>query len=216
MTATQLLLLTIAVVTLLANNFPGFKKSLLFKPATIKSKREWYRFFSSGFIHADWEHLLFNLLSLYLFGTIVENSFQSNQLFGKDGAVIFVLLFISAIPSSLVYSYIKNYNNKNYASLGASGGVSAIIFSAILIDPTIKIGLFILPPIIPGYIFGPLFILLSAWMSKKGRDNINHAAHIFGAIYGWIFTGLLAYLGNTNLQPMSIFLAVVRKKLGLE
>lgn len=216
MTTTLQLLIGTTAISILANHFSRLKESMLFKPVRIKNNQEWYRFFTSGFIHADWEHLLFNLFSLYLFGTLVENAYQSESLFGSNGNSMYLIMYFSAIPFSLLYSYVKYRSKSNYASLGASGAVSAVIFSAILIDPTIQIGLFIFPPIIPGYVFGPLFIILSIWMGKRGKDNINHAAHIGGALYGWLFTTVAANFYNSPQQLFNTFLSILLKKLGLE
>lgn len=187
LTGTQLIILFTAIVSIAAFSIASFKDRLLCKPYLIKEKNQWYRFFTSGLIHADWEHLLFNMLTLYLFGQTVENHISTERLFGIDGKLAYLLLYISALPISLLSTYWKYNKNPRYASLGASGAVSAVLFTAILFDPTIKIGLFILPPIIPGFVFGPLYILLSSYLGNRGKDNINHAAHISGALYGVIF-----------------------------
>jgi len=195
MTTTLQLLIGTAAISILANHFSRLKESMLFKPVRIKNNQEWYRFFTSGFIHADWEHLLFNLFSLYLFGTLVENAYQSESLFGSNGNSMYLIMYFSSIPFSLLYSYVKYRSKSNYASLGASGAVSAVIFSAILIDPTIQIGLF---------------------MGKRGKDNINHAAHIGGALFGWLFTTAAANFYNSPQQPFNTFISILLKKLGLE
>lgn len=215
MNTTQLLLIITTAISILANFSPALKEKMLFKPTRIKKNQEWHRFLSSGFIHADWEHLLFNMLTLYLFGTLVENAYQSESFFVENGTTLFLILYFSSIPFSLLYSYFRYHTKSNYASLGASGAVSAVIFSAILMDPMIQIGLFIIPPIIPGYLFGPLFLILSAWMGKKGKDNINHAAHIGGALYGWAFTIAVTYLQHDSLNPLKAPLSIILKKLGL-
>ena len=121
MTTTLQLLIGTAAISILANHFSRLKESMLFKPVRIKNNQEWYRFFTSGFIHADWEHLLFNLFSLYLFGTLVENAYQSESLFGSNGNSMYLIMYFSSIPFSLLYSYVKYRSKSNYASLGASG-----------------------------------------------------------------------------------------------
>lgn len=190
---TQIIIFITAIVSIAAFSSTTIKEQLLFKPALIQKRNQWYRFFTSGLIHADWEHLLFNMLTLYLFGEGLEAQFNSDNLFGENGAILYPTLYISAFPFSMITSYWKHKQNTRYASLGASGAVSAILFAAILLNPTIKIGFFILPPVIPGFIFGPAYLLLSSFLSKRGKDNINHAAHIAGAIYGVIFTITAAY-----------------------
>ena len=176
-------------------------QELIFYPPAITKQGQWYRFFTCGLLHADWEHLLFNMLSLYLFGATVENYFKSELLFGEMGQVFYMVLYILALLFSLIPTFFKHRNDYQYRSLGASGAVSAIVFAGILFNPTAKLGFFLIPPIIPGYIFGPLYLLLSTWLEKKGKDNINHSAHIWGALFGIGFTVLLATIWQTEYQP---------------
>jgi len=182
----------------------------IFDPVTISRRQQWYRFFTCGLIHADWEHLLFNMLSLYLFGQMVESAFQSDMLFGEQGKLFYALLYLSALFLSLVPTFWQERENRYYRSLGASGAVSAIVFVGILFNPTAKIGLFLIPPIIPGYIFGPLYLLLSAWLGKRGGDQINHSAHISGAIAGVVLTCLICWWLQTDYQPWQQFILKVK------
>jgi membrane associated rhomboid family serine protease len=206
---TQIIILITAIVSIAAFSSTTIKEQLLFKPVLIQKRNEWYRFFTSGLIHADWEHLLFNMLTLYLFGEGLEAQFNSDNLFGEKGAILYSTLYISAFPFSMITSYWKHKQNNRYASLGASGAVSAILFAAILLNPTIKIGFFILPPVIPGFMFGPAYLLLSSYLYKKGKDNINHAAHIGGAIYGVIFTLAVAYYFKSQTAVLDNFILQV-------
>jgi membrane associated rhomboid family serine protease len=176
-------------------------QELIFYPPAITKQGQWYRFFTCGLLHADWEHLLFNMLSLYLFGATVENYFKSEMLFGDMGQVFYMALYTLALLFSLIPTFFKHRNDYRYRSLGASGAVSAIVFAGILFNPTAKLGFFLIPPIIPGYIFGPLYLLLSTWLEKKGKDNINHSAHIWGALFGIGFTVLVATIWQTEYQP---------------
>ena len=206
---TQIIILITAIVSIVAFSSITIKEQLLFKPVLIQKRNEWYRFFTSGLIHADWEHLLFNMLTLYLFGEGLEAQFNSDNLFGENGAIIYSTLYISAFPFSMITSYWKHKQKTRYASLGASGAVSAILFAAILLNPTIKIGFFIMPPVIPGFVFGPAYLLLSSYLNKKGKDNINHAAHIAGAIYGVIFTLAAAYYFKSQTAVLDNFILQV-------
>ncbi|NDB53223.1 MAG: rhomboid family intramembrane serine protease [Chitinophagaceae bacterium] len=206
---TQLIILITAIVSIVAFSSTTIKEQLLFKPVLIQKRNEWYRFFTSGLIHADWEHLLFNMLTLYLFGEGLETQFNRDNLFGENGAILYSTLYISAFPFSMITSYWKHKQNTRYASLGASGAVSAILFASILLNPTIKIGFFILPPVIPGFVFGPAYLLLSSYLNKKGKDNINHAAHIAGAIYGVIFTLAEAYYFKSQTAVLDNFILQV-------
>ena len=206
---TQIIIFITAIVSIVAFSSATIKEQLLFKPVLIQKRNEWYRFFTSGLIHADWEHLLFNMLTLYLFGEGLEAQFNRDNLFGENGAILYSTLYISAFPFSMITSYWKHKQNTRYASLGASGAVSAILFASILLNPTIKIGFFILPPVIPGFVFGPAYLLLSSYLNKKGKDNINHAAHIAGAIYGVIFTLAAAYYFKSQTAVLDNFILQV-------
>ena len=206
---TQIIIFITAIVSIVAFSSTTIKEQLLFKPVQIQKRNEWYRFFTSGLIHADWEHLLFNMLTLYLFGEGLEAQFNRDNLFGENGVILYSTLYISAFPFSMITSYWKHKQNTRYASLGASGAVSAILFASILLNPTIKIGFFILPPVIPGFVFGPAYLLLSSYLNKKGKDNINHAAHIAGAIYGVIFTLAEAYYFKSQTAVLDNFILQV-------
>ena len=207
---TLLIVLFTTLVSISAFGKPTVIDQFIFDPVTINRRQQWYRFFTCGLIHADWEHLLFNMLSLFLFGQMVESDFQSDILFGEQGKLFYALLYLSALFLSLVPTFWQERENRYYRSLGASGAVSAIVFVGILFNPTAKIGLFLIPPIIPGYIFGPLYLLLSAWLGKRGGDQINHSAHISGAIAGVVLTCLICWWLQTDYQPWQQFIVKVK------
>ena len=158
---------------------------LIFYPPAITRRNQWYRFITCGFIHADVGHLLFNMLSLYLFGRFVEDGF--NQIFNENGKWLYLVLYVTSLFVCLLPTYFRNRNNYHYRSLGASGAVSAVVFAGLMLAPDVQVGFFILPPIIPGFIFGPLYLLVSALLDRKGGTNINHSAHFWGALYGVLF-----------------------------
>lgn len=212
LSSTLIIILFTALVSIPAFGQRNMVNQLIFDPVAVSQRGQWYRFFSCGLIHADWEHLLFNMASLYLFGEIVEPAFQDQYLFAEKGRIFYLLLYTLALPLSLLPTYIQHKNNKNYRSLGASGAVSAIVFVGILFNPTAKMGFFLIPSIIPGYIFGPLYLLISAWLGKRGRDQINHSAHISGAITGIIATCLMAWGMQTKYQPWQEFLLKVSRE----
>ena len=207
---TLLIVLFTTLVSISAFGKPTVIDQFIFDPVTINRRQQWYRFFTCGLIHADWEHLLFNMLSLFLFGQMVESAFQSDILFGEQGKLFYALLYLSALFLSLVPTFWKERENRYYRSLGASGAVSAIVFVGILLNPTAKIGLSLIPPIIPGYIFGPLYLLLSAWLGKRGGDQINHSAHISGAIAGVVLICLICWWLQTDYQPWQQFIVKVK------
>jgi membrane associated rhomboid family serine protease len=165
---------------------------LIFYPPAITRQKQWYRFFSCGLIHADYGHLIFNMLALYLFGRVVEVNFT--ELFQEKGKFYYLLLYISALFVCLLPTFAKHKDDYYYRSLGASGAVSAVIFTSILFHPLNGIGLFFIPVYVAGFLFGAIYLLISNWMEKKGQGNINHSAHIYGALYGIVFTILFCYL----------------------
>jgi len=155
---------------------------LIMWPVEVKAKNQWYRFLTSGFLHGDWMHLIFNMVTLLMFGKYVEDGW--NELSGKW---MYLVLYFGGMVIADIPSYLKNQNNYNYRSLGASGAVSAVVFTGIIFDPTNKIGFFFIPPIIPAYIFGPLYLLYCVYAGKQRNDNINHDAHLWGALFGIAF-----------------------------
>ena len=160
--------------------------NLIFYPPAVTEKNQYYRFITCGFIHADVAHLAFNMISFYLFSSaLVEPAFIG--FFGDYGRAALLLMYVLALIVCLLPTYAKNKNNEKYRSLGASGAVSAVVFAGILISPLSQLGFFIIPPIIPGFIFGPLYLILSAYLERRGGDNINHSAHIWGALFGVAF-----------------------------
>jgi membrane associated rhomboid family serine protease len=166
------------------------REKLIFNPYLIQKKNEWYRFWSHGLLHADWIHLLLNLFVLFGFGVSVEMTFK--QTFGQMGSLYFLLLYVSGLAASSLFDFFKHRNNYAYNALGASGAVSAVLFTAILIFPTQNIYIYGIIPI-PAVIAGVLYLAYSYYMAKKGTDNIGHDAHFWGAIWGITFTGLLDY-----------------------
>lgn len=184
LTITLIIVIITVLISLTAFNNGRIMDDLIFYPPAV-SNGQFYRFFTCGFIHADFAHLLFNMLSLYLFGRFVESGFI--DIFGSSGKFVYLLLYLLALPVSLLPTYFKNKHNSNYRSLGASGAVSAVVFAGLMIAPYIKVGLFIIPPVIPGFVFGPLYLIISAYLDRKGGGNINHSAHIWGALFGIAF-----------------------------
>lgn len=129
-------------------------------------------------------HLILNMFSFYFFGPIIENIF--GIIFGNWGSIYYIALYFLAIVVSDVPSYLKNKNNPGYNSLGASGGVAAVIFASIVFQPVQKICLFV-AICLPGFILGTAYIIYSYFQGRKANDNINHDAHLYGAAFGFIF-----------------------------
>ncbi len=159
---------------------------LKFNAYAIKHEKQWYRFFSHAFVHANWMHLIFNLYVLWAFGEIVLVFFK--YYFGAAANLYFLGLYIPAIAASSLRSYFLYRDDYLYNAVGASGAVSAIVFASIILYPQGKMGLIFFPVMIPSWIFGGLYIIYTVIMSKKNIDNIGHDAHLWGAVYGIAYT----------------------------
>jgi membrane associated rhomboid family serine protease len=214
LTITLIIIILTGIISFTAFNSQKIIDDLIFYPPSITQHHQWYRFFTCGLIHADITHLLFNMLSLYMFGEFVERSFSSDILFGGKGKILYLLMYVLALFVCLIPTFIKHKNDYNYRSLGASGAVSAVVFAGILFDPTAKLGFFFIPPIIPGYIFGPLYLILSTVLEKRSQDNVNHSAHIWGALFGIVFIVAAAAVLKTDYQPLEQFVLKVKNSLG--
>jgi len=118
-------------------------------------------------------------------------------------------MYLLALGVSLLPTYLKNINNYNYRSLGASGAVSAVVFAKILFDPINGIGLFFIPIYIAGFLFAIIYLFVSSWLDRKGGDNINHSAHIFGAIFGLAFT-ILACITLSEYPVLTAFIDQIK------
>ncbi len=183
---TYLIIGITALVSIFAFNRRDIFDKLKFNAFYIRTDREWYRFLSYGLIHADWMHLLINMFVLYSFGGIVETLYK--ELFGLKGIAFYFLLYLGGIAFSTLWDFGKYKDNVFYNAVGASGAVSAIVFASILLYPQGKIFLFFIPIGIPAPIFGLLYLVYSAYMARRGSDNIGHSAHFWGAIFGIVFT----------------------------
>jgi len=167
---------------------------LIMSPYLVIHKNEWYRVITHAFIHANWMHLLFNMIALWSFGSAVVQYFDYVIVSNIPNVHFFMLFFVGVIIASTP-DIVKHKNDIGYLSLGASGGVSAVVFSAIFFNPWSTVLVFFIP--CPGIIFGVLYLWYSNYMSKKGGDNINHSAHFYGAVFGFLYPILI--------QPSIVF-----------
>lgn len=188
MSYTIILIIITCIVSVIAFNNDELKNRLILWPKRMDRPEEYYRFLSSGFIHADIMHLAVNMWVLYSFGSISEEWFA---VIGMRFA--YVVLYLLAIVVASVPSFMKHKNNAYYRSLGASGGVAAILFSSVYFNPWGGgIGLLFVPGItIKPIIFAILYLAYSAYMDRRGGTNINHGAHFWGSVFGFVFTLLV-------------------------
>ena len=187
MPITLIIIIITALVSISAFNQRELMYRFQFNAYSIKHNRQWYRFFTYALLHADWAHLIFNMLTLYFFGNYVQENYV--YYFGESGILYFIMLYVGGVFFSTIYSFEKNKDNYHYNAIGASGAVSSILFSHILFNPLSTIYVYFLP--VPALGFGVLYLLFSAYMSKKGGDNIGHDVHFWGAIFGFFFPVLL-------------------------
>ncbi len=185
------------IITFLGFNNPDIINKTILWPYGMKRKNEWYRFITSGFIHADIMHLAFNMFTLYFFGRAVEAYFTTYNLGGTISylALYFLGMIVASLPS-----YLKNKDDYNYRSLGASGAVSAVVFACILFNPWGTIIIYIIP--MPFIVYAVLYVAYCVYMSKRGGDYINHDAHLWGSLFGLLFTLALITALSSHLLEM--------------
>lgn len=189
-----LIVLNIAIsLTALYGNEKIFDKGML-RPYRMLRKQTWYEVITSGFLHAGISHLLVNMFVLYFFGSVMEQVM---------GPWHFAALYFSALIFSSIPSLIKHKDNPDYATIGASGAVEAVLFSYIFVFPTEKLILLLLPIPIPAWIFGILFLVYSVYEGRRGKGNVNHGAHIAGAAWGVLY--LLLFVPNSVDHVLSVF-----------
>lgn len=183
---TGLIVIATVIVSIMCfNNYQLFSK-LALKPSKIVHQQEWWRIITHGFVHADWVHLLVNMFTFWSFGAYIESAFN----YRGFGEWSFLVLYFGGMIVASIKDVIQYRNAPWYTSIGASGAVSAVLFSAIFLNPWDKILLFGILPI-PGILFGVVYLAYCQYMAKQGGDNINHNAHFYGAVFGFIFPILL-------------------------
>jgi membrane associated rhomboid family serine protease len=177
-----LIVLTVLVSWAAFNNRKLLDRLILWPPAVDRHK-QYDRLLTHGFIHADFPHLLFNMVTLYFFGGPIERLME--RLTGS--LLTYPLFYLAALVVAILPSYLKNQKNPNYFSLGASGAVSAVLFAYILLAPWTGIYFFFIPIPIPAILYALFYVGYSIWMDRRGGDNVNHSAHLAGAAFGVMF-----------------------------
>jgi membrane associated rhomboid family serine protease len=182
---TYLIIAVTVVFSLIGFMSVAFRERMIFSPYFVKRNKDYYRFLSSGFLHADLIHLLVNMYVLLHFGQKIEFGYQER--FGVKGIYYYCLLYLAGIIISELPSYKKNQDNISYRSLGASGATSAVLFATIAIYPVHELYFFGIIAL-PGFVLAIIYLLYSAHMAKRNIGNINHDAHFYGAAFGFIYT----------------------------
>lgn len=180
-----LIIITVAL-SVYAQNTPGIKSQWMMNPYQAYHRKQYYRFITSGFIHDDWMHLGFNMFTMMFFGQVIETTYM--MYFGiQTGQFLFLVLYIGGIVVSDIPNFLRYKDAPAYNTLGASGGVSSVIFACILFNPLANICLYALL-CLPGFILGTFYIIYSATLARGSHDNVNHNAHLYGALFGLAFS----------------------------
>ncbi len=189
MSITLIIVLLTALISYQSFNNRDMFLKLQHWPHEEANTNEYHRWLTSGFVHGSWMHLLINMYVLWIFGEAIE--FRFVREFGPVmGRINFLLLYILTIVAANIPTYFRHRNNSSFASVGASGGVSGIVFAFILFYPFQQLLLFFILPM-PAIIAGILFLGYSTYASRNPHDRIDHEAHFYGAVFGFIFTIVL-------------------------
>ncbi|MDE2307541.1 MAG: rhomboid family intramembrane serine protease [Xanthomonadaceae bacterium] len=199
MPITLVIIAITCIVSFMAFNNSRLMNDLILWPPAITRQREYHRLVTYGVVHADFGHLLFNMFTLFFFGRAVEGFFTD-----RLGTFGFVLFYIGGLVASILPTYLKNRDNPKYRSLGASGAVSAVLFTYVLFSPWSRIIVLVIP--MPAIVYAVLYTVYSIYMDRRGQGNVNHSAHLWGAAYGVLFTLLveprvLPYFLNALSHP---------------
>ena len=174
-----LLIASVVVVSVLGWLVKPLQRALVLIPYRVRESFQVYRLLTAGWLHKDVTHLAFNMISLYFF---------ADPALRVLGVTRFLALYLSAVVVAFVPTTLRFLRVPNYATLGASGAVTAVIFSAILLNPKLHLQLFFVPIPIPGLVFAVGYVVYSVWSSRRAGDSVNHDAHLAGAVYGALFT----------------------------
>ncbi|MDR5904737.1 rhomboid family intramembrane serine protease [Franzmannia qiaohouensis] len=185
MNVTLTLVTLTVLVSALGWMLPALKRALIYWPPGVV-RGQWWRLVSHGLIHANLMHLAFNMITLYVFGTVMEL-----VLVPHIGVLGFVLFYIAGLLVAILPTHLRHRGDASYLSLGASGAVAAMLFAYILLRPWSLLFVFVVP--VPAIAFAALYVFYSLWAQRHVDDNVNHSAHLWGGAWGVIFMlGLMA------------------------
>jgi membrane associated rhomboid family serine protease len=191
---TIIIIIFTAIISIQSFSNSTWFSRLQFNPYQIYHRRELYRMLTHGFLHANWTHLIVNMLVLYFFGRFAEDTLAQILPPGlqKLSLLIYLLFYFAGIIIAALPSLFKHRNNVWYNAVGASGAVSAVMFFFIFFNPWELLWFYGIIPL-PGIVMGALYLIYTQIMIKRGGDNINHDAHFAGAVFGFLFPVLINY-----------------------
>jgi membrane associated rhomboid family serine protease len=178
------IIIVTCIVSIIAFNRPEIMARYQFNAYMIYHRKQWYRFITHAFLHADWLHLIINMLVLFSFGSFVEGNLR--YYFGSASPILYLLIYFGAVIVSSISTFVKHKNDHWYNAVGASGAVSAVMFASVVFGPFMKILLYGIIPL-PAIIWAVLYVAYSMYAGNKANDNINHDAHLWGGLYGMLF-----------------------------
>ncbi|KPM48649.1 rhomboid family intramembrane serine protease [Jiulongibacter sediminis] len=185
MSVTILLVIATVIASVYAWRDTSLRNKWIHNPYLANRNKEYHRLLTSGFIHADYLHLFFNMYAFYLFGGVVEQYFS--VFFGAKAILAFLGLYILGIIVANLPDFVKYKDHAGFNSLGASGGVSAVVFCSVILNPMMELMIFPIPVAMPGYIFAVIYVAYSIFMEKRQMNNVNHMAHLWGGLWGVVF-----------------------------
>ncbi|CAN5392017.1 hypothetical protein BH10BAC3_BH10BAC3_30250 [soil metagenome] len=199
--------------------YQGIKNHLFFEKYKFNVdkvilNKEYWRLVTSGLVHVSWMHLIFNMMTLYLLSSVLEQ---------QVGTFKFILIYLAGLIGGNLFALLIHRRHGDYSSAGASGAVNAVIFASIALFPGMSIGLFFIPISIPGWLFAIVYTLYSIYAVRSKQDNIGHEAHLGGALAG-VLTAVLLYpsalVDNyipilATLVPIGLFIYFVLTRPGI-
>lgn len=195
------------IVSFIAMQRPDIQAKMQFNAYLMKHGNEWHRGLTHALIHAGWLHLLVNMWVLWNFGTVAEEFLGAYR--GSWGNLLYLALYVGGVLFSSLPAYRRHQDNFGYNAVGASGAVSAALFSSIYFMPTMGIYIMFIPIAIPAFVIGPLYLAYEWYQDRNSNDNVAHDAHFWGAAFGFVASVVLVP------EQFSMFLKEIGLRLGM-